>query len=385
MLIHTVKEGETLAGIAKEYDTTKERIAENNYIYKDVCQGRELLILTPTRSYKVKAGDTPSELSRRFGVRMERLLMNNPSLQDGIYVGQELAIKYPVPQMGAVTLNGYCYGMGVEKLRRLLPFLTYVTVSAYRIEKRGLSRLWWDKEIVRLGKEHGKIMLLRARDNSDGKEYENANYRGELIKSLIATAKTGGYSGITLSCHGLKSNTELLLEFIKELKNAMTGSGLVLFTETDENVTSEAIEISDGGIFSYDKACFEKILPFSDAEAKIFKNLAKEATAAKIFIDLPSAVFGDFIKPKGIEEIFNLGKRCVIIPDEVALICECELGGGTGKFTSLKNIKARLDFASKLGFGGVSVDVDTAPREYFMLIYSLFAPVHLYTPFSLPI
>ena len=70
MVIHTVKSGETLYKISKLYGVSPAKIIENNGLrHPDrLSVGKKLLILTPTKSYTVRGGDTIERIARRFGV-----------------------------------------------------------------------------------------------------------------------------------------------------------------------------------------------------------------------------------------------------------------------------------------------------------------------------
>ena len=82
MFIHTVGEGDTVFKIARNYSTSPIKIIENNDLKNpDVLSvGEELLILTPTRTYTARGGDTAAKIARRFGIKRGMLYRNNPYL-----------------------------------------------------------------------------------------------------------------------------------------------------------------------------------------------------------------------------------------------------------------------------------------------------------------
>lgn len=101
-VIHVVEAGETLAGIARQYGTTVEAIAEANGI-ADVSRidvGQQLIIPTtagesgsPLTTYTVLPGDSLGIVARRFGVTTTAIAELNGVLNPGGLVsGQALSV-----------------------------------------------------------------------------------------------------------------------------------------------------------------------------------------------------------------------------------------------------------------------------------------------------
>ena len=387
MNIHTVKLGQTLDGIAAQYGIATERLTENNSIKNGVAEGRELLILTPTRTHRVKRGEDLSMLASRFGVRREELMMRNPSLAASrLTEGKELVIRYPEPTRGTIAVNAYFNkSASVEKLRQIIHYITYLTVSAYRLEKDGLRRLFDAKNAVRIGREGGKVVLMRVEDGTEGEFFTEEPRRSEYIDALIALAKSGGYSGITLSLGNLEGErSEVFCKFLIELRQKMIGSELILFTELNERTPSCISEVSDGSVLSFCKRAHRAAPSFGCSDAAVYKKLADEAESSKVFIGIDTFAHGDK-SVIGLTELFSRWEDVKIVTDESALTSCAMLQGEEFKFCSLKNLKAKLDLVYELGYMGVSFDIMSIPREYLLLIYALFHPVHFYLPFSLPI
>lgn len=123
-LEHKVRRGDSLSLIAVRYSTTvSELMAVNNLKSRHRIRAGQVLnlpykgsatqaaIIPGTKTYKVRSGDTLSQIAKRSGVPEAELLANNGlSNGDRIYVGQELflttdgaAEKVPVPAPDALV------------------------------------------------------------------------------------------------------------------------------------------------------------------------------------------------------------------------------------------------------------------------------------------
>ena len=82
MVIHVVKQGDTVYKIAREHGTTERRIIEDNAIKnpRDLVIGQALIVQTPKTIYTVKAGDTPTSIAIAFGITPMTLLQTTRNL-----------------------------------------------------------------------------------------------------------------------------------------------------------------------------------------------------------------------------------------------------------------------------------------------------------------
>mgnify|MGYP003310964163 CR=1 FL=1 len=110
MFIHTVTPSETLYHIARKYGVAPTKIIEANGLENPdrLSVGDKLVIITPTRTYTVRGGDTLEKISRRFGIPIKEILKNNPSLMGGdkIYPEELLTLKQDAPRHGSALING---------------------------------------------------------------------------------------------------------------------------------------------------------------------------------------------------------------------------------------------------------------------------------------
>lgn len=90
--IYTVKKGDTLYSIAKNYNTTvNELIKENGLTNTNLSIGQNLII--PSTTYTVKSGDTLWSIARNFNTTVSELKRINNLVNDILSIGQILKIK----------------------------------------------------------------------------------------------------------------------------------------------------------------------------------------------------------------------------------------------------------------------------------------------------
>ncbi len=95
-LIYVVRRGDSLSKIARDYNTTIQKIKEDNSLMSNNLDVGQKIVIQSGKpegatTYTVKSGDTPFEIARAFGMNLNTLLrINGLSRNSKIYPGQEL-------------------------------------------------------------------------------------------------------------------------------------------------------------------------------------------------------------------------------------------------------------------------------------------------------
>ena len=378
MLIHTVKAGETVFDIAKEYGTPPSKIVEYNGLKNPdkLTAGLELIIVIPTRSYTAKRGEEAEDIAKRFGVELRRLKRANPEFsQRGKTLDKEtLTIKCDTPKNSTILLNGHLYrGYDAKRLRLATEYAKYITLSSHAVKGGVLARIFDDRGALSDIKAAGGVPIMRiyAPNMPDLIKNQGENF----TRDAINTAKRRGYRGITLTVGGGGNDEEFCQGLIK-MKKDMIEDGLFLFIEGDEY--TKAHDIADGVILRYEKCHLKSIPTFALGEEKHFSDYAQKGESIKTFIDISPFAFsgGEHIERRdAISLACRMGEGVAL--DEDTLVCSFNYGNARNTrsclFESLKNIKAKLQIISELGFMGMSFDISRCPIEYLMMCFSEFS------------
>ncbi len=374
MNIHTVKEGETLAEIGKMYGTCADMIKRDNGLTSDVLiVGEELVILTPTRTYLPRKNDSLPGICHRFGIGEEYITAANPNLQGGGLGSGEIALKYPPAPYGSAASNGCCYaGCPIEMVRAALPYLTYLTCAAAKVDKSGIRRIFDGSKYLELIKGTGIIPLLKIFDEREESDrYEGAE-TGRFADLIITEAKDMGYSGIVLDLCSPNAAEGSIAGALIELRKRMMGQDMILIIDADENTPLTAGDYSDGCILS---------LPFGkgfrDSVQEIANRYAKESESGRTFLELPVfALAGEEFLP--ICDALNAarsGRATLEYSDEEKCLTYEHGRRGRVKIPSLNYIKSMFGLIHELDYMGVSFDIGRVPISYLVMYNSLFKTV----------
>ncbi len=378
MHIHRTGKNENVYDIAREYGVSPIKIAENNdlEIRGILPEGREVLILTPSRTYNAKSGDTLDKIATRFKTTKEALMRLNPELKgrERLYSGQLITVKECTPSYGMIATNGYLYaGVTSDKLISIMPYLSYVTVCSAVYKDSHVSSLLTTEDTVNLIKSCGRVPLVRIylTELPDGKDYDN------FASSVSIFAKGSGFLGVTLSSlNTMNKDKDSLDALVFAVRKRLMESDLLLFVEGDAEGETSYFEYADAGILTYDKIHLTLPPSFKDGERATFEAFAYSRESSRAFIELSSFAYsqGKYIEKKEALRICDK-RRATITHNGEELIQRVSYGRHKKRgvaYESLENTKAKLELVSELGFMGICFDVGRICTQDLMTAASMF-------------
>ncbi|MBE6616876.1 MAG: LysM peptidoglycan-binding domain-containing protein [Ruminococcaceae bacterium] len=238
MTIHTVRRGDTVYSIAREYGIPPTRLITDNILENPgrLVVGQDLIILYPTITHTVRGGDTLERIREQYGVSLIDIYRNNPILGGlpNIYPGQVLNIAYETPPLGEISSNGYAYPyIDRDVLRRTLPYLTYLSVFSYGIRDDGtlLPPAADDTEVIALAREYGTVPLLVLTSLTERGTFSsklaaevlaNEALATSVINSVVQTVTAKGYGGVDVDFEYIPAEYSVAYpEFVEQLSAAL--------------------------------------------------------------------------------------------------------------------------------------------------------------------
>ena len=247
MIIHIVRTGETLNGIATRYGVSPSRIiSDNGLIYPGaLVPGQALVILIPDTVHTVVPGDTLSSIAAQYGVSPVVLVQNNPYLLDRapvLYPGEQIVVSFTEPKRREITLNAYAYQyINRTVLTRALPYLTYLTIFGYGFREDGSLIGIDDSPLISLAYDFdtAPIMLISSitEDGNFSSEkasrlFNDITLQNKVLDNIVATMYEKGYVGLDVDFEYVEAeDTEAFLGFLGNAAERMRQNGFFLHTD----------------------------------------------------------------------------------------------------------------------------------------------------------
>ena len=240
MIIHTVKQGDTIWKLARTYGVSPERILSDNAVSNPnrLVIGQALLILLPETIHTVRPGDTLTSIASQYGTDITTILQNNPSiiLNPSLYTGEKLTISFQSEKTRNILLNGYAYPyVNMDVLRQTLPYLSMLTIFGYGVSADGTLIKIDDQPLIDMARRYqvAPIMLLSSiteEGTFSGERasnlFRNIELQNAVIQEIIQTMKQKGYYGLDVDFEYVnQEDSEAYLQFLRNVTRQLNQEG----------------------------------------------------------------------------------------------------------------------------------------------------------------
>ena len=426
MVVYTVKRGDSLYQIARRFGKDVDALARDNGLARPeaLSVGETLVIAEPKSVYTVREGDTLYAIAQRFGVSVGDLFRSNPFLggKHEIRAGDVLTVV-PEPQKSGreIAVNTYVYpSVDRDLLRRMLPYLTYLTVLGGGVESDGtLIEPRGDEEIVELAREYGVAPILQIAGADENGRMSGALAEGVLLDERAASTLAAEienlfsqkrYRGVQMDFQGLSpAGAEAYPVWLSSLRRRLSPMGRSVFaslTPRDEDgvsdwyggvqndsqlgASADAVDLSAYG-WGYAKSEPMAVSPMPQVRQAIEK-VAGEIASDQILLGLSQYGYDwtlPYVAGEGRARALDYAqaiaearrRRAAIGYDEKAeapYMRWFERGEGRTRehmayFEDARSIAARLALVEEYGLGGVSI---WNGMRYFPLLWQLLAATY---------
>ncbi|WP_099468548.1 LysM peptidoglycan-binding domain-containing protein [Konateibacter massiliensis] len=250
MEIYVVKKGDTIETIAQKYGITVERLVLENglSVVSNLVEGQALVITYPKLVHTVQSNETLESIADLYNVTTMQLLRNNPFLTTREVIADEvIVISYET--RGEIATNGFCYSyISKNTLIRTLPNLTYLSVFNYTITKEGnIISYQDDSYVIKTAKEYNVIpLMLLTTLTPHGQQNMELDYQILLNEDLqekntdqfLQIIRDKGYQGINMVFYYLnEENQDLYINLVKRISNRLQQENFLFFITINYDVT----------------------------------------------------------------------------------------------------------------------------------------------------
>lgn len=242
MVIHVVQPGDSLYRISQTYQTPLQLLIQQNELREPyrLTPGQTIVVPQPVQIHTVRQGETLSGIAAQHNTTVLALLQNNPQLGGGdrIWPGQTLVISYG-PKLGTFAVNGYAYpNIDQRVLRKTLPYLTYLSVFSYGFDSLGRILPQNAETLTRMARQYGVLPLLVLTTLGEDGQFsgERAQQllrdpvaRGALIENLAQTIAAQGFAGVDIDFEYIPSeDAAAYADFVRAVRTRLEPSGLTV-------------------------------------------------------------------------------------------------------------------------------------------------------------
>lgn len=242
MVIHVVQPGDSLYRIAQAYHAPLQLLIQQNELHEPyrLTPGQTIVVPQPVQVHTVRQGETLSGIAAQHNTTVLKLLQNNPQLGGGdrIWPGQTLVISYG-PKLGTFAVNGYAYpNIDQRVLRKTLPYLTYLSVFSYGFDSLGRILPQNAEALTRMARQYGVLPLLVLTTLGEDGQFsgERAQQllrdpvaRGALIENLAQTIAAQGFAGVDIDFEYIPSeDAAAYADFVRAVRARLEPSGLTV-------------------------------------------------------------------------------------------------------------------------------------------------------------
>lgn len=240
MVIHVVAPGETIASIARQYGVSETILIRDNQLSNpdNLAVGQTLVILFPSRTYTVQPGDSIYSVARANNTTVNQLYRDNPILggMPILYPGQTLALGFTQERRGTLEVNGYAYPF-IDRalLRKVLPYLTYVTFFTYGFTPEGNLIGLDDQELIEMARGYGVAPLMHLSTLTEEGGFSNElahvaltdmTVQNNLINQILENLRAKNYYGLDIDFeYVLATDKDAYVNFIRNLTQRLNPEG----------------------------------------------------------------------------------------------------------------------------------------------------------------
>ena len=244
MEIYVVKQGDTLYQIANRYGVSVDKIIMDNELTdaENLVVGQTIVILNNQTTHTVVSGDTLFKISQMYNVNLQDLVRANPQITNPFNLKIGSIVNIPQAAKREIEVNGYCFvNINDDVLEKTLPSLTYLSIFSYEVLPDGnLVNIRNDGRLIEKARDSrvAPMMVITNIENNSTFSSElahqiltNSVAQANLIRNVVATMEQKNYYGVDIDFEYLYPEDRVAYNnFLAAMAAAIRPLGFILTT-----------------------------------------------------------------------------------------------------------------------------------------------------------
>lgn len=185
MVIYTVRPGDSIYSIARQYSVPEREIVGNNMLLNPerLVVGQTLVLPVENVTHTVARGETLLQIARQYQTTQQAILQANPQVTDPdrIQAGEVLTIPVALAKLGPAEVNGYAFAtIRSQTLDWTLPYLTYLSLFSYEARADGSLTSLDDSRAVQAARAQNVAPMMSVTNIRPG-----GGFSGEIAHSVL--------------------------------------------------------------------------------------------------------------------------------------------------------------------------------------------------------
>lgn len=242
--IYVVKQGDTLYQIANRYGVSVDKIIMDNELTdaENLVVGQTIVILNNQTTHTVVSGDTLFKISQMYNVNLQDLVRANPQITNPFNLKIGSIVNIPQAAKREIEVNGYCFvNIDDDVLEKTLPSLTYLSIFSYEVLPDGnLVNIRNDGRLIEKARDSrvAPMMVITNIENNSTFSSElahqiltNSVAQANLIRNVVATMEQKNYYGVDIDFEYLYPEDRVAYNnFLAAMAAAVRSLGFILTT-----------------------------------------------------------------------------------------------------------------------------------------------------------
>jgi len=239
MIIHVVKEGETIFSIARQYAVDSYTLGINNAVINGrLAIGQSLIVVKPEVSHLVRPGETLTSIARQYDVSLNQLYRNNLFLNGNQIIRPDMTLTIQLERspIGNYMTGGYAYPfINVDLLNATLPYMSGLMPFTYGFRPDGSLVMLNDEVMIARAKvyETKPVMHLSTLTEEGvfstelaARLLNNRNLWQTLIDNILTVMRQKEYYGLDVDFEFLGiENAQKYADFIRFARERLNAQG----------------------------------------------------------------------------------------------------------------------------------------------------------------